>query len=235
MHAAPVRHPVQRLAAPYAQLHIGGKQRPKRLAAGKQQRPVRQGGGDGGDVAAAVQAERQIGRPGLDHPLRKIGRAGFGPHRPGRLPRRFRRGAAARRLPRGCRVDAPSLHHLEHLKPCEQRGRLCLVDRRAPVSLGRSVDGRVAADFTELSARIGHPFALAELLAHARLDFKRVELCINRIDIVVLPDQRQRRLFTDPGDTRDIVGRIAHQRLDVDKLRRFNAILFTNRSLIIQR
>ena len=64
-----------------------------------------------------------------------------------------------------------------------------------------------------------------QLLAHTGLNIRRIQ---RRIKLVKRPeplDQILRRLFTDTGNTGDIVGAVAHERLDVDHLPWGNTIL----------
>ena len=91
---------------------------------------------------------------------------------------------------------------------------------------GVVVDGDAALDDGQPVAEPGAVPVLFEPGAHTGADGRVIELFIYAVKRAEPGDESGGRLFADAGDTGDVIGGIAHQRLDVDELARRDAVFF---------
>ena len=94
------------------------------------------------------------------------------------------------------------------------------------------VDRRIAADGAEPPRQLGALFAVCQLAAHAVADARVVEMGIQLIYAAEGVQKFERRFFADAGHARDPVAGVAHQRLEVDQLRRGQPVFFLHRRLV---
>ena len=90
------------------------------------------------------------------------------------------------------------------------------------------LDGRVLADRAQHIGQVGLVAVGGQLGALPRLDGLVVDVVIDALQTAELRNQRQRGFFADAGHAGDVVRRIAHQTLDVDELRRLDAVLLAD-------
>ena len=158
-----------------------------------------------GGVEAALQQQRQGGR--LDG-LKRCGILGWGG--------------------RGAAVQAPAVHQLVHFQRGQQLRGGSGVTGLAQVGGRVGLDGRVLADRAQHIGQVGLVAVGGQLGALPRLDGLVVDVVIDALQTAELRNQRQRGFFADAGHAGDVVRRIAHQALDVDELRRLDAVLLAD-------
>ena len=86
------------------------------------------------------------------------------------------------------------------------------------------LNSAVCLDRHKKKAQSGKIFVLSEGFPEGGF-FDLVKMSIDTVHAAVVHDQLGRGLFTDFGNAGDIVGTVAHQRLDMDKAIRCNLIL----------
>ena len=118
---------------------------------------------------------------------------------------------------------------LQLLQKPDGSGLVALADL---VSTLGDVDRRIGADRAQRVAQFGIGAAFQQVLALFGLDGFVVDVGINALQAPELLHQRQRGLFADAAHARDIVGRVAHQALDLDELAGLDAVFFLDRSHI---
>ena len=153
-----------------------------------------------------------------------------------RLLERVQRGAVrhvhgrqrARRCARAVRrLQAPLFRQRREVKPPEPVVQLRLIVVIPDGRLERKVDRRVRADGGEVERELRALAPLGKLSAHAGLDVQRIEVAVNVRHRAEAHEQILRRLFADAGYAGDVVGAVAHERLEVDHPDGIKAVFFT--------
>ena len=108
----------------------------------------------------------------------------------------------------------------KHLQPCEQANRCRRVALRDLILLHIGVDRRIAADGAERAAQKRAVFSGGEFVAHALFDVQFVKVVIDIVDASEALDQIGRAFLADARNARNLVGGVAHDRFQLDHLRR---------------
>ena len=98
---------------------------------------------------------------------------------------------------------------------------------------GRKRDRRVAADGRESEGFAGALFALGQLFALAGLDGRVVEIFVHAVERAEAAQQLEGCLLADAGHAGDVVGRVAHQRFEVDHFERVEAVLLPEQGGVV--
>ena len=107
-------------------------------------------------------------------------------------------------------------------------------EHRLEVRLEHSgIDRTVGVDRREFVREIGKVLVLFQLFAQLALDL--VQVGVHPVQSAVAVQQALRRLFADSGHAGDVVGRVAHQRFEVDDLRRREPVILFELCLVHQR
>ena len=125
-------------------------------------------------------------------------------------------------------LQTPAVHHLMHFQRGQQLGGCGGVTGLADIGGGVRLDGRVLADGAQHVGQVRLIAVGRKLGPLAGLDGLVLEVRVNIFQRAELRHQGQGGLFADARHTGDIIGRIAHQALDVDELRRLHTILFAD-------
>ena len=125
-------------------------------------------------------------------------------------------------------LQLPAVDELVHLQPGQAVGGGRRVAGAAGVGGGVGLDGRILADGAQHVGKLGLVAVGAQLGALPRLDGGVVEVVVDALQAAEFLDQRQRGLFANARHAGDVVGAVAHQALDVDELRRFQAVFFAD-------
>ncbi len=99
-----------------------------------------------------------------------------------------------------------------------------LVARLHPRVLRREVNRRVAANGRQIIGQHRHIAPFRQLTQSRRLEGERVQVFVNLRQRPAAPHQIERRFFTDARHAGDVVGSVAHQRLEVDDSDGFKAV-----------
>ena len=106
-------------------------------------------------------------------------------------------------------------------------------EHRLEVRLEHSgIDRTVGVDRREFVREIGKVLVLFQLFAQLALDL--VQVGVHPVQSAVAVQQALRRLFADSGHAGDVVGRVAHQRFEVDDLRRREPVILFELCLVHQ-
>ena len=124
-----------------------------------------------------------------------------------------------------CTAKLIAIDELLKFQLCEQIIQLASFGRLNQILFRCKIDQRrIAADRRQIVGEIGHFLAVFQLFAQLRLDFGTVQMRINTVQRSKFMQQIARRFRPDPGNARNIVRAVAHERLKIDQAHRRKAV-----------
>ena len=132
--------------------------------------------------------------------------------------------AVRRNFRSGRRLDMQPLHQLIELQLGQQRRKRRGILRLFFVFRKRCRDRRIRHDRREPLALLCVLRAVFQLAAHGRFQIGLRQCFIECLDRPVLLNQRRCGLFADARDALDVIGAVAHERLQVDQPDRVKAV-----------
>ena len=129
----------------------------------------------------------------------------------------------------GCALlQAPAGHHLVHFQRGQQLRGGSRVAGLADIGGGVGFDRCVLADRAQHIGKVGLVAVGGQLGPLAGLDGLVLDVVIHALQAAEFGDQRQCGFLADAGHAGDVVRSIAHQALDVNELRRLDAVFLAD-------